>query len=98
MKPIRDPEREALKHLVTACELSGKRVLEIGCGDGEFTRQFAQRPKKVIGIDPVFSEVSIAVEKTHHGKKTSSYFLAGKGEYLPFGLGTFDIVLFSLSL
>ena len=38
----------------------GKRILEIGCGDGTLTEQIARdyRPEKIIGIDPMLAEVS----------------------------------------
>ena len=98
MRPIRDPERAALKHLIAACGLSGATVLEIGCGDGELTRQYAQRASKVIGIDPVISEVKIAVEKAHPGRGGRSFFLCGQGEHLPFDINSFDVVHFALSL
>ncbi len=96
MRPIRDPERAALNHLLAAYRWSGRRVLEIGCGDGELTRQYAGRAKKVIGIDPVVSEVKIGAEKAHPGGR--SMFLGGQGEHLPFDKNSFDIVLFALSL
>ncbi len=96
MRPVRDPERAALKHLRAACDLSEARVLEIGCGDGELTRQYAGRARKVIGIDPEISEVKNAADKGH--QRGRSLFLGGQGEHLPFEKNSFDIVLFALSL
>ncbi len=96
MRPIRDPEHTALQHLFTACELSGARVLEIGCGDGELTRQYARRAGKVMGIDPEISEVKIAADKAHI--RGRSLLLGGQGEHLPFDKNSFDIALFALSL
>ncbi len=97
-RPIRDPERIALQHFMKACTLSSKKVLEIGCGDGELTRQYAQRACRVIGIDPESAEVKVAASKGRAGKLRKTVFLVGKGEQLPFEAGTFDITLFGLSL
>ncbi len=95
MKPIRDPDGEELKHLVSACELAGKKILEIGCGDGVFARQYAHMADRVVGIDPLGPELKIA----HRKARTSrSIFLQGMGEWLPFSPHTFDIVLFGSSL
>ena len=52
MKAIRDPERAECSHLIKVCELTGKNVLEIGCGEGKFTRQYAMMPRRLLGIDP----------------------------------------------
>ncbi len=98
MRPIRDPERVALKHLLAACDLKGKRVLEIGCGDGVFTRQYARRAAWMAGLDVDTEEVKIAAEKSHPTGSSRAAFLAGEGEHLPFEAGAFDIALFALSL
>jgi ubiquinone/menaquinone biosynthesis C-methylase UbiE len=95
VKPIRDPEGAELKHLVDACDMSGKQVLEIGCGDGTFTRQYAHLASGVIGIDPLISEVQIARGKARSASKN---FAAGKGEELPFPSQVFDIAIFASSL
>jgi ubiquinone/menaquinone biosynthesis C-methylase UbiE len=52
MKAIRDPEGAELRHLEAACPLDGKDVLEIGCGAGWLTWQYAALPRHVVGIDP----------------------------------------------
>ena len=95
MKAVRDPEGAEFSHLVKACELAGKVILEIGCGDGKFTRQYAAIPRKIIGIDPEISDLYEA-----KGKKGSSnsFFIQSMGENLPFPSQVFDIVIFASSL
>ncbi len=95
MKPVRDPEGAELKHLVAACELAGKLVLEIGCGDGAFTRQYARMADSVVGIDPLAAEVKLAKKKT---RRTSVQLLVGRGEGLPISAHIFDIAIFACSL
>jgi len=95
MRPLRDPAGEELKHLTAACELAGKVVLEIGCGDGIFVKQYAWMTQKVIGIDPISSEVKIASKRRRIGR---SLFMQGKCEQLPFPDQLFDIAIFASSL
>jgi ubiquinone/menaquinone biosynthesis C-methylase UbiE len=98
MKPIRDPERAELKHLVAVCPLSGKVVLEIGCGDGTFTRQYAPIAQHVVGIDPTASDVRQALNKIHSGRARNTHFLLAEGENLPFPDQIFDVAIFASSL
>jgi ubiquinone/menaquinone biosynthesis C-methylase UbiE len=95
MRPIRDPEKAEFNHLVSACSLKNKTVLEIGCGDGTFTRQYVRLADKVLGIDPAMVDLAIAKKKTRSNKAN---FIQCEGERLPFLSRTFDIVLFASSL
>ncbi len=95
MRPIRDPEGVELKHLIAARELSGKNMLEIGCGDGKFIRQYVGLPKSVIGIDPAFDELHTAMS-IQNG--SDSHFIQAEGEQLPFPALGFDIALFACTL
>ena len=52
MKTYRDSDQAELNHLLAVCNLAGKLVLEIGCADGKFTRQYANMPARVIAINP----------------------------------------------
>ncbi len=48
-----DPEENEIHALLTlAGPLSGRRVLEIGCGDGRLTWRYAARAGHVTAIDP----------------------------------------------
>jgi len=95
MKPIRDPERAELNHLLAACPLEHQTVLEIGCGDGTFTRQYVRMTGKVLGIDPAMIDLVVA-KKKNRVKKAS--FIQGEAECLPLPSRVFDIVLFASSL
>jgi ubiquinone/menaquinone biosynthesis C-methylase UbiE len=95
MKPLRDPEGAELHHLIKACQPAGKDILEIGCGDGTFTVQYAGMVRKVIGIDPEFFDLN---EASHKPRLSDSFFIQANGEQLPFPSQAFDIVIFASSL
>jgi ubiquinone/menaquinone biosynthesis C-methylase UbiE len=95
MKPLRDPEGEELKHLKAVCDLTGKTVLEIGCGDGRFSRQYARLARRVVGIDSALSDLIVANEGVRRKK---SFYLQGQGERLPFPNQAFDLAIFASSL
>jgi len=62
--PIRlDPEDTETAALFDfAGDFTGKRVLEIGCGDGRLTWRYAGRAAHVIAIDPDPDEIAAASE------------------------------------
>jgi len=57
-------------------ELAGKRILEIGCGDGRLTRQYADEVSQVIGIDPKKEAIAKAVEYLPENLKNKVIFEA----------------------
>ena len=97
MRPSRDPEHAELSHLVNACSLEGKDILEIGCGDGKFIRQYAQFPRNITGIDPEIGDLEIALQADIKHNIHVRY-LQAEGEQLPFISNVFDIAIFASSL
>jgi 2-polyprenyl-3-methyl-5-hydroxy-6-metoxy-1,4-benzoquinol methylase len=47
-----DPENNETHALFALADPSGRRVLEIGCGDGRLTRRYGDRAAYVTAIDP----------------------------------------------
>jgi 2-polyprenyl-3-methyl-5-hydroxy-6-metoxy-1,4-benzoquinol methylase len=96
MKAECDPEGTELNHLIAVCPLPGKHILEIGCGSGKLTWQYAGLPRQVEGIDPDASVLQEAeVNRPASGLNVS--FLRTTGEALPFVSQAFDTVLFASS-
>jgi len=62
--PVRtDPEDSETRALFDFVgDFTGKRVLEIGCGDGRLTWRYADRAVRVVAIDPDADEIAIALE------------------------------------
>ena len=72
-------------------ELSGKRVLEVGCGIGTDFRRFARSSAEAIGVDLSRQSLSLAKRSLDvYGLKSA--LIAADGERLPFGDNIFDLV------
>jgi len=83
----------AEKILQCITNLSDKKVLEIGCGNGRITSFLANKPKKLIAIEPDFRKVKEAKDNI-----SGVTFQIGSGEKLAFANASFDLVIFTLSL
>ena len=83
-----DPEYVEQILPLAAAELSGsRRVLDIGCGDGQITRMAAglTSVEAAIGIDPTWNQIRVAAER---GAATG--FARAGADRLPFPDATFD--------
>ncbi len=96
MRPQCDPEGAELSHLLEACRLSDRSILEIGCGAGQLTWQYADLPRRAVGIDPAASELRLA--QSHPVPAPQAAFIQANGEALPFASQAFDVALFASSL
>jgi 2-polyprenyl-3-methyl-5-hydroxy-6-metoxy-1,4-benzoquinol methylase len=77
-------------------DLSGKRVLEIGCGDGRFTYLYAHDAEYVLGIDPARDEIRKARRQRPRELRKQVQFRVAKTVTPP--RRRFDVALFSWSL
>jgi len=57
-----DPENNEIRALLGMADFAGKRVLEIGCGDGRLTRRYADAAAHVTAIDPFRESIRRAEE------------------------------------
>ena len=76
--------------------VSGKAVLDIGCGNGQISREVAKRAGKVIGIDA--SEEMLEQAKRLHKDVDNIEFIHASAEQLPFSDGEFDAALCSMTI
>lgn len=73
----------------------GETLLDVGCGTGHFTRLFAQRTGvRVVGLDPSLEGLRFAVAH----RVADEVYVAGRGEWLPFRDGSFDLAVGVTSL
>lgn len=75
--------------------LEGRRVLDIGCGTGKFTRFLARAGAHAVGVDANENVLKTA-RAALRGEDVE--YRHGRGEALPFPDETIDIVVFSNSL
>ena len=97
MNRIRDPEGVEAKTLIRAGQFSGMGVLEIGCGFGWLTWQFAGSTHRVYGFDPSLPDLREA-KISQPKEATTVYLVQATGEKLPYPSGRFDTAVFSSSL
>jgi len=70
---------------------SGKTLLDVGCGGGYLSEEFAKTGLQVTGIDPSRNSVRAATEHTVQSGLRINY-REGRAEAIPFGDSSFDLV------
>ena len=76
-------------------DLTGKRVLDLGCGTGYFSQVLQQRGAKVTCVD--LSNEMLLAAQSRCGNENMTY-QQGDAEQLPFASNIFDYVFSSLAL
>ncbi len=79
----------AVRHAMQGC----RRVLDLGCGEGQVARSLTELVACLIGIDPSWEQVRRAVRKD-----VGQRFLSGDAVALPFSNGAFDGLVVCLVL
>ncbi|MCY4538724.1 MAG: class I SAM-dependent methyltransferase [Chloroflexi bacterium] len=74
------------------------RILEIGCGDGRLTWQYAELADSIVAIDVTPDTLAEALRERPERFRESISILEASGVHLPFKSDSFDHALFSLSL
>jgi ubiquinone/menaquinone biosynthesis C-methylase UbiE len=98
MPVFADPEDTETQALHDYADFSGKRVLEIGCGDGRLTWRYAERAASVVAIDPKADDIEIAVEDCPAELRPKIEFRVARLEDLEIPAEKFDLALLSWSL
>ncbi len=77
--------------------IAGRDVLEIGCGDGRLTFQYAARARRVVALDPNTDETERArAEARRRGVRNVRFLTRAAQGRLPGR--PFDVALFTWSL
>jgi len=80
--------------LSLAQDLTGKRILDLGCGEGRFCRMLAAQGAATVGLDLVPAMVVAARERDSR----AGLYVLGSGDVLPFAEAVFDLVASYLTL
>lgn len=83
-----------LETIQTVFPLTGKRVLEVGCGDGSRTIQIAQQCSEVVAIDP---DIALILQAQGAHERYNISYQEGSANELLFDSRSFDVVFFTLS-
>ena len=94
----KDAEQNEIKYLHEFADFTDKRVLEVGCGEGRMTWEYAEDTRATIGIDPDLDALRIAeIDRPFHLEK-KAFFARADSQNLPFPKETFDIAILAWSL
>jgi ubiquinone/menaquinone biosynthesis C-methylase UbiE len=76
----------------------GKRVLDLGCGDGRFALGVAPFAASVDGLDPDVEGIAAAKKNAREAGVRNTRFAVGAAQQLPYPDGAFDVVILSWTL
>ena len=94
----KDSERNETKYLHKFADFAGKRILEIGSGEGRLTWQYAKETRLTLGIDLDPDALRVATIDRPSDMENKVYFSRAMSEQLPFSKETFDIAVLAWSL
>jgi ubiquinone/menaquinone biosynthesis C-methylase UbiE len=76
----------------------GKRVLDLGCGDGRFALGVAPFAAHVEGLDPDPEAIAMARKTARKSAVGNARFAVGAAQRLPYPGASFDVVILSWTL
>lgn len=92
-----DPEGFEPRHLKQLAEFDGRRVLEVGCGDGRLTWRYAYQAGRVTGIDMQTDDLRVALIGRPADLAGRVQFARADALHLPFSAHSFDLAIFAWS-
>jgi len=98
MSPVLDPEGAHLAALRRLADFRGRRVLELGCGDGRLTLGIAADAAHVLAFDPDAEAVARARCSLPAELAGRVDYRVASGKEIEVEPHTFDLTVFSWSL
>jgi ubiquinone/menaquinone biosynthesis C-methylase UbiE len=98
MSPVLDPEGAHLAALRRLGDFRGRRVLEMGCGDGRLTLGIAEDAAYVHAFDPEAEAIDRARRSLPTELDDRVCYAVASGKEIEIAPHSFDLVVFSWSL
>jgi ubiquinone/menaquinone biosynthesis C-methylase UbiE len=98
MSRVLDPEGAHLAALRRLGEFDGRRILELGCGDGRLTVPIAAEAAFVLALDPDAEAVERARSSLPAELADRVAYKVAAGDEIEIEPTSFDLALFSWSL
>ena len=93
----KDPEKYETAQLLRFGGFAGKRVLEVGSGDGRLTWRYADEARRVVGIDVDRNGLRIACIERPSDLVNRAVFVEATSVRLPFHKESFDMAVLAWS-
>ena len=95
---LRPAALDELAHWGGPTLVRGKRVLDLGCGDGRLALGVAAYARAVDGLDPDAELIALARRRARESRASGARFQVGAAQSLPYASGSFDVVISSWTL
>ena len=95
---LRPRALDELRHWGGDRLVRGKRVLDLGCGDGRFALALAPLAASVDGLDFDADAVALATKGARAARIRNARFRVGAAQSLPYPDRAFDVVILSWTL
>lgn len=94
----RDADRNEIKSLRKFVDLKDKRVMEIGCGEGRLTWQYAKEAQSTVALDLDQDALRVGRVDCPSDLENKVLFVCSDSIHLPFAKDKFDIAILAWSL
>ena len=98
MPLVVDPDRIEITAIRELVDVTGRRVVEVGCGEGRITFQYAPDAASVLAFDSDDDAIRTARAETPEEPRNRIRFEAADAAQIELPQGEFDLALFSWSL
>jgi ubiquinone/menaquinone biosynthesis C-methylase UbiE len=98
MRDSIDPEGTEIEVIHELVDFSGKKVLEVGCGDGRMTRRYADRAALVLALDPNAEKIERAIDSTPEPLRSKVRFRVADIADAELAQQVFEVAILSHSL
>ena len=93
-----DSEGNERSFLNKYVDVSGKRILEVGCGEGRLTWKYARTTRLAVALDIDHDALRVAQVDRPYDLESRVSFACASSDHLPFAKEKFDIAILAWSL